>query len=420
MHGRVQISSPCELIVLTNPLQLLKGFPSQLRLMFFGMLISTVGSSMIWPFLMIYVRQRVELPLTQIASLMTINATAGLITAFIAGPITDRIGRKWVMVFGLAGNGLVYFFMSAADNYLTFAILMTLSGSLNPLYRVGADAMLADLIPAERRPDAYALMRLSNNAGISIGPMIGGFISSVSFTITFFGAGIGMLTYSLLLTFFAHETLPKNNFTFTKVRQPLGGYIQVFQDTQFLTFIGAFILTQMCATMIWILMPVYANGVYNVPESQYGFIPTTNALMVVFLQVFVTRITKRYRPLPVMLVGTIFYTMGVGSVAFGHSFIGFWTSIVIMTIGELILMPTSSSYVAGLAPPDMRGRYMSIAGLTWIAAAGIAPIFGGYLSDNIAPVATWYGGFAIGLIGVIGFFILSRKLPDIQPSAVAE
>jgi MFS family permease len=102
-------------------------------------------------------------------------------------------------------------------------------------------------------------------------------------------------------------------------------------------------------------MPVYANGIYNVPESQYGFIPTTNALLVVFLQVFVTRVTKRYHPLPVMVIGTLFYTSGVGSVTLGHSFIGFWISIIIMTIGELILMPTASSYVAGLASPDMRG-----------------------------------------------------------------
>ena len=404
----------------TNPINVLKEYPKQLRLMFYGMLISTIGSSMIWPFLMIYVRQRVNLPLTQIASLMTVNATAGLIAAFIAGPITDRVGRKWVMVFSLAGNGLVYFFMSSAHSYLSFAILMTLSGTFNPIYRVGADAMLADLIPSEKRPDAYALMRLSNNAGISIGPMIGGFISSLSFTITFYFAGAGMIIYSLLLTFFAIETLPKHIAVPSDTTKPFGGYLQVLRDTRFLTFIGAFILTQMCATMIWILMPVYANGIYNIPENQYGFIPTTNALMVVFLQVFVTRITKQHHPLPVMMVGTIFYALGVGSVALGHSFVGFWISIVIMTIGELILMPTSSSYVAGLAPPDMRGRYMSVSGLTWSAAAGIAPLLGGYLNDNIAPVATWYGGFVIGIIGILGFFILSRKQPSIQASVVAD
>jgi len=375
---------------------------------------------MIWPFLMIYVRQRVNLPLTQIASLMTINATAAVFAAFIAGPITDKVGRKWVMVLSLVGNGLVYFFMSNAQNYLSFAILMTLSGAFNPLYRVGADAMLADLIPADKRPDAYALMRLSNNAGISIGPMLGGFISSISFTTTFFFAGSGMLIYSLLIAFFAYETLPAKSEVLVQARQPLGGYLQVLRDTNFLSFIGAFILAQMCAVMIWILMPVYANGIYNVPENQYGFIPTTNALMVVFLQVFVTRFTKRYHPLPVMAVGTFFFALGVGSVALGHSFFGFWISIVVMTIGELILMPTASSYVATLAPPDMRGRYMSVAGLTWSAAAGIGPLLGGYLSDHIAPVATWYGGFGVGVIGILGFLVLSRRQLGKIPTAAID
>jgi MFS family permease len=406
--------------VFKNPFQLLKEYPKQIRLMFYGMLISTIGSSMIWPFLMIYVRQRVDMLLTQAASLMTINASVGIFAAMVAGPVTDHIGRKWVMVFSLAGNGLVYFFMSNAHSYLAFALLMIFSGSFNPLYRVGADAMLADLIPTEKRADAYALMRLSNNAGISLGPTIGGFISSVSFTITFFCAGAGMLIYSLLLALFAYETLPKQAEFSQKTKMVLGGYQQVLHDGQFLAFVGAFVLAQMCATLIWILMPVYANGVYNVPESQYGFIPTTNALMVVFLQVFVTQITKRYRPLLVMMLGTFFYALGVGSVAIGHSFIGFLVSIVVMTIGELILMPTASTYAASLAPQDMRGRYMSITGLTWSVAAGIAPILGGYLNDNIAPVATWYGGFMIGIVGMLWFFIVSRRQARLQPSVLVE
>ena len=52
-------------------------FPRQFWLLFWGMLISTIGGSMIWPFLMIYVSERLNLPLTT-ASLMTINATWGL------------------------------------------------------------------------------------------------------------------------------------------------------------------------------------------------------------------------------------------------------------------------------------------------------------------------------------------------------
>ena len=72
-------------------------------------------------------------------------------------------------------------------------------------------------------------------------------------------------------------------------------------------------------------------------------------------------------------------------------------------------MPTSSSYVANLAPADMRGRYMSIYGLTWNVAAGIGPVMGGFLNDAISPAATWYGGMVVGLLGMAGFIRLAQK-----------
>jgi len=76
-------------------------YPSQFWLMFCGMLISTIGASMIWPFLMVYVSGRLHLQLTATASLMTLSSAVGLVASFIAGPIVDRFGRKWVMVISL-------------------------------------------------------------------------------------------------------------------------------------------------------------------------------------------------------------------------------------------------------------------------------------------------------------------------------
>lgn len=385
-------------------------YPRQFILMFWGMLISTTGASMIWPFLMIYVKGRVNLPLTVVASLFTVNAIAGLISALIAGPIIDRLGRKWVMVISLTGNGFIYLLLSQASTIYHFILLMALSGMFNPLYRVGGDAMLADLIPPEKRPDAYAMLRLSNNVGVAIGPAIGGLLTTLSYTVAFLGAAIGFVVYSLILAFLAVETIPMKAQMTETPHEPFGGYLRVLSDRNFISFIIVFTLIQMCSVLIWVLMPVYANNIFHVPERLYGLIPTTNALMVVFFQILVTRITKRYPPLWVMILGSLFYTLAVGSVALGHSFWGFWTCIVIMTTGELLLMPTSSTYVAGLAPADMRGRYMSLYGLTWAVATGIAPLVGGYLSDNLAPVSTWYGGFIIGILALAGLFLLiSRK-----------
>ena len=83
--------------------------------------------------------------------------------------------------------------------------------------------------------------------------------------------------------------------------------------------------------------------------------------------------------------------------------------MVVMTIGELIIVPTSSTYIANLAPVDMRGRYMSFYALTWGVAAGIGPVFGGFLNDIIGPKAIWLGGAVAGGLGVFFFLILARQ-----------
>jgi MFS family permease len=385
-------------------------YPRQFWLMFFGMLISTIGSSMIWPFLMIFVTERLSLPLTVSASLMTISAVMGLISSFIAGPIIDRLGRKWVMVFSLLANAGVYFFLSQAHSLPAFALLMGLSGTVNPLYRVGADAMMADLVPPEKRIDAYSLLRMSNNIGIALGPTIGGFIASTSYDLAFYCAVAGMSVYGLLLAVFAVETLPQRSASAAaRPAERFGGYGEVLRDKPFISFTAIFTLVQMCATLIWVLLSVYTKHNYGISERQYGLLPTTNALMVVFLQVAVTQVAKRFPPLRVLAVGALLYAAAVFSVAVGQSFLAFWLSMVIMTSGELLLVPTSSTFVANLAPADKRGRYMSIYGLTWGVSQGIGPVVGGMLSDSLGPKAPWVGGGFVGLLGMLGFLLMAKK-----------
>jgi MFS family permease len=382
-------------------------YPKQFWLMFCGMFVSTIGASMIWPFLMLYVSEKLQVPLMVAGGLSTLNATMSVLSSFVGGPITDQVGRKGVMAVSLIANGLAYAVMGQANSLPAFAILMSITGVVNPLYRVGGDAMMADLIPPAKRPDAYALLRLSNNVGVAIGPAVGGVLVTASYSIAFYCAAVGMVTYGLLIVLFARETLPAEA-AHTRM-DALGGYGKIARDRRFMPFVGALTLTQMCASLMWILMAVYAKKNYRVPESQYGLVPMTNALMVVFFQVAVTQITKRHPPLKMLTVGALFYTVGVGSVALARGLGGFWTSMVVMTIGELILMPTSSTYAANLAPADMRGRYMSVYGLTWPAASGIAPVMGGLLNDTFGPVTIWYGGFVAGMLSTIWFAALHRR-----------
>jgi MFS family permease len=159
--------------------------------------------------------------------------------------------------------------------------------------------------------------------------------------------------------------------------------------------------------MLWILMPVYAKTNFNIPEVLYGWIPTTNAFMCVFIQYSVTQVTRRYKTLPVAAAGMLIYAIGSGSVALMTGFWGFWLSMVVLTFGELTLVPTASKYVADIAPADLRGRYMSVYWFGWGLARTLAPLIGGFLNDNLYPQAIWIGGLLIGLTSTFGLIALN-------------
>jgi MFS family permease len=404
-------------------------YPRQYWLMIIGLMIATAGGSMIWPFLVIYASGKLDLPLSTVVTLISINAGTGLVSSFIAGSLADKVGRKVVMVFSLIVNGLAYLMLMRAETYPHFVGLMILVGMSNPLYQVGADAMLADIIPSEKRTEAFAINRITHNAAFALGPAIGGFLATRSYDLAFYGAGAGYLIYGLLLFFLARETLNTQSVPKVSLKnnvapfKPSGrytpqveGYRRVFQDKGFLTFVLTISIGLIAPFMLWILMPVYSKTNFGLPESLYGWIPTTNGLMCVFVQYPVTSITRRYRTLPVLSIGMLVYALGAGSVALMSSFWGFWLSMVILTFGELTLVPIASKYVADLAPADLRGRYMSIHWLGWGLARTLAPIIGGFLNDNISPRAIWIGGLLIGLTSALGLYLRSRaSAPQTAP-----
>jgi MFS family permease len=148
---------------------------------------------------------------------------------------------------------------------------------------------------------------------------------------------------------------------------------------------------------------------FGLSESLFGWLPTTNPLMCVFVQLFVSQLSRRFRPLPVAAFGMAIYAFGVDSVAFMNNFWGFWASLVLMTFGELTLIPTVSEYIADHAPTNMRGRYMSVYWFAWAIARGAAPLIGGFLNDNISPRSIWIGGLILGLASASGLLLLSMQ-----------
>ncbi len=387
-------------------------YPPQFWLIAFGVLVSSIGSSIIWPFQIVYMSEKLKNdPVTTIATLISIGSLTGLFISFIGGFIADRLGRKPIMFIAQAAHGIAYILMSRANSYFAFLLPMTIMGAAMPFYAIGSDSMMADMIPAQNRTNAYSVLRMINNAGIAIGPAIGGLLVSRSYTLAFDAASIGMISYSLLLLFFVRETLNKQTQKHgeEKRKETLGGYDRVLQDKGFIRFVGIATLGMIAPLMMWTLLALYTKNNYHIPEYLYSWLPVTNALMCVFMQYPVTAFTRRRPNQQMIALGMFIYAIGVGSVALMTSFWGFLFSMILITFGELTLVPTASTYVAAIAPEDLRGRYMTVYWLTWGLARAFAPIIGGFLNDAISPRAIWIGGLLFGLTSALGLFLFNKE-----------
>ncbi|MCZ7538924.1 MAG: MFS transporter [Anaerolineae bacterium] len=172
---------------------------------------------------------------------------------------------------------------------------------------------------------------------------------------------------------------------------------------------GLYILIQIANSMVFVLLGVYVKENYAISENRFGLIIGVNALMVVFFQYAVTRISTRHAPLHAITAGAVFQAVGLGVFAISQGFAAFLGGMVVFTVGELLLVPTATALVANIAPPHMRARYMGVFSLSFRVGSGIGPVVGGLLNDNIAPVATWYGAMVFCGIAVAGFGLLSRR-----------
>lgn len=393
--------------IIRNLISRTDAYPREFWLLFWGVFINSISSSMIWPFLTIYIYDRLQIPLATIAILLSIRSIFSVISTAVVSPLMDRVGRKGMMVFSMTAGGLVFVGMSFADSLPIWLILIALQGTVLPIFNIGVNAMTADLVTTERRAPAYALIRAISNAGIAIGPVIGGYLAAISFEITFLTTGISAMLIAILIFALLTETNPHNAKSDEK-RLPAGGYGYILRDHFFLLFITATFLSSMAYSHMFALLPLYASENFGLSESEYSLIFSVNALIVVLFQYNITHWLRRFRPLPTIAFGAIFYVIGILSVAFGSNLNHFLLSMSFASIGELIISPTATTLVANIAPDNMRARYLGIYSLGYPIGSGFGPVVGGLLNDLVAPVAMWYGGSFMALLSGLLILLLSR------------
>jgi len=387
----------------------LSDYPRQFWILFFGQLVSSIGMSLVWPFMTIYVREKLDVTLTVVGLVLAANSGAGLVSQVIGGPLVDRFGRKIAMAVSLGSRSAIMISLGLADTLPSFVTLIMLSGFCGSLFNPALNAMVADMVEPEKRIEAYGLMRIVSNLGIAIGPAIGGFIATRSYLISFAAAALASAIYFLIILFFTKETKPTTFVADTDAAALTQGYGRLVRDVPFLAFCVTLGVMGIAYAQVMTILPVYIKDQYQIVESQYGLIMATNAAMVVLFQYPMAKLLKRVALAPALSVGSLFVALGLGTVAVSSTFSMFLVSMIVVTVGELIFAPSSTAFVANVAPETMRGRYMGVYGMSFGLSFGLAPAVGGMINDSLSPVLVWYSMAGVALLTAVSFLLIEMQ-----------
>jgi MFS family permease len=301
-------------------------------------------------------------------------------------------------------------------------------GLLSNIAGPAHQAMVADILPEEKRQEGFGILRVVGNMAWIIGPTIGGFIADRSFLALFVIDAIVSCIVAVIVFFNIPETKPETTEEPQSMAKTFAGYGIVFKDYAYIAFLFVSILMGLVYQQMYNSLSVYLRDNHAIQPQGYGFLLTTSAITVILFQFTTTRIIKKYPAFVMMSLGVFFYMIGFGMFGFVTTYWLFAAAIIIITIGEMVIMPTASALAANFAPEDMRGRYMAIFGLSWALPATFGPTAAGLILDNFNPNMLWYIGAGICAVAVLSFYGLHLWLgqcdrfnppePDVEAEAV--
>jgi len=384
-----------------------------------------IGGTLLFPFFALYITQKFGVGMTQAGILLGMSSLFGLIGSMVGGALTDKFGRKQLILFGLVFSAISTLGFGLVSDFNILYPLVIIVGLLSSVAQPAHEAMIADILPEKQRQEGFGILRVVGNFAWIIGPTIGGFLANINFFYLFVIDSIMSCIVAVIIARTIPETKPVQHAhdKGESFLRTVAGYRFVVRDSAFVSFIVANILMLIVYQQMYGSLSVYLRDNHGINPQGYGFLMTTSAITVVLFQFWLTRQIKHRPPFLMMAFGTAFYV--VGFILFGvfTTFILFALNMVIITIGEMIVVPTSQALVAGFAPEAMRGRYMAVAGLSWAIPSTIGPGAAGYILDNYNPNLLWYLGGALCALSVLAYYFLHLRLgnkPEFAPAQEEE
>jgi MFS family permease len=372
----------------------------------FVQMIVAGGFGLAMPFVTLYLHEELGVAMTVVGTILLLAGPIGSVGQIVGGELSDRLGRSVVLRLAIAAR-VVMFLATAALIAVKAHFLLVAAGFLAVRFTGSVlgppvRAIVADVARGNGRTSAYGLLRIGTNVGWAAGPALGGLlVGTVGYASAFLAAAVASAAALLLAKLAIRETAARPEAEKFQLR----GVLRAGRDRPFLVFCLLSMAMYLLVGQFSGTLTVFASEHVHVTKPQIGQLYMLNGLMVVLLQWPATALAGRMGGRAALVAGCLLYAAGYASLATATSLAWLLASMAIITAGEVLFMPTSSTEAANLAPPGMMGRYMGFIGLAETVGWALGPFVGGVLLDlwPHQPLRVWLPLASLGLIGAAGF-----------------
>jgi MFS family permease len=383
------------------------GLPREAWMLSAILFINTSGTMVVF-FLTLYLTRHLGFSVVRSGQVLSGYGFGMLLGNLLGGWASDRLGPRATQKLSLALSGVLLISLGFFTAFPAVLILMSLYGlSAAALFPANASA-LAEICAPEIRSRGFVLSRLANNLGATIGPVVGGFLAGRHYGMLFWIDGATCLLAAL--AFFILLPRPsgakgESPAASARFRPSRFGWMK---DGGLLAIIGLSAGLSAVFIQMFGVFPLYMKAAYGLAERMIGPLFAVNTVLIVLTQMPLTHAVESFRRGRTAAAGMVFLGAGLGMLPLGRTMLHAAAAMAVLTVGEMLLMPTLVTMISLRAPEGGQGQYQGLFGLAWGIGSIVGPSVGTRIYDTAGGAAVWVCAAGLSALVALGFLALDR------------
>ncbi len=392
-----------------------KGLSKEAWMLSIVMLINRSGS-MVLPFLGVYMTDQLEFSIKESGLVLSFYGVGSVIGSWLGGYFTDKFGEYRVQSTSLFLSAPLFLLIPIFTSVEGMALIILLQSIISETFRPANSVAITKYARPENLTRAFSLNRMAINLGFSIGPALGGILSSVSYELLFITNAVGAILAGIFYVRFfrkRHKIYQKKMKEKPIVKEATEKERSPYRDSPFLVYCLLCAIFSVCFFQFFNTIPIFYKEVAHLDQKSIGYILGYSGFIIVVLEMLVVNFADKYLTIAkTLLYGILMCAAAYAMLAINHHISLIMLSISILSVGEILVLPFMSTITALRSGKTNQGAYMGLNGMTFSISFIITPLLGTSVASDLGFNTLWIGsGVVLAFAGIAMYFVVDWLLP---------